>query len=813
MNVKVMAACMFICMAGTYSSYSQHSISGVIKDHANGKPMESAVIYLPDLRIGATTDNSGHYKLDNIPSGIYLAEVSHIGFETSTLKVNSGAGQSWDIDLNPSGSTLEPVTVTGVSMATVRKDDPIPVGSMGKRALTEAVSSNIIDALTAIPGVSQITVGPSISKPVVRGLGYNRVIVMNDGVRQEGQQWFDEFGIEVDPHSVERVEVLKGPGSLRYGSDAMAGVINLLGPRTLPEGTVRGQLTGNYQSNNGMWDGAAELAGNKKGFTWDLLYSGLATHAYKNKYDGYVWNSAYSQNNLKGVFGINGKWGFSRLTLSMFNMKLGIIEGLRDSASGDFLAHYPSADGEDSLGIAPESDFKKYHFYPVIHQHIRHYKAVLDNSFALGKGRLDVRLGLQVNHRQEANDITKGDIYNNYFFLRTFNYDVQYVMPTWNKWDVSMGVNGMQQSSEDRGIVFVLPEYTLFDAGLFAIAKRKFGKLNFSAGLRGDTRKLHGKDMYVDADGVRLPGPETDGVQRFTAYQSDFSGLSGSVGITYDFSRNFYGKLNLARGYRAPTASETGQNGIHDGTPFYEIGDPTLKPESSLQVDGTLGFHNEDITAELDLFNNRISNYVFPVKLESALGGDSIRFDNVAGFEGPTFKYVSGDANLAGGEAMLDVHPKSLPWLNVDASYSMVRAVQLHQPDETKYLPYTPPDKFHAGARFGFGGGDHALRGAFFLVGVDHYFTQDRIYYQFGNETETPGYTLVNAGFGTDIFTGKRKLCSLILAGTNLMDVAYQSHMSRLKYTDTNNVTGRVGVFNMGRNLSVKLIFPFECAH
>ncbi len=810
MRYQILVVALASCLSTASFAQDRNSISGKITARADGRALPDATIFIPDLARTTRTDKDGNYAFHDVPDGTYLLEFSHVGFQSVVQRIRTGSASATNVTLDLSTYVLDQVTVTGVSTATERRKDPIPMAAMTASQLRENATTNIIDAIAGIPGVSQITVGPSISKPVVRGLGYNRVVVMNDGVRQEGQQWFDEFGIEVDEHSVDRVEVLKGPGSLRYGSDAMAGVINFLAPAAPAEGRIQGKLSGEYQSNNGKWDGAAEFMGNKHGFTWDVLYSGLTTHDYRNKYDGPVWNSAYGQQNLKGIFGIDRKWGHSRLTLSKFDQKLGIIEGLRDSATGQFLAHYQDAAGEDSLDIAPADQYKKYGFYPVIHQHIRHYKAVSDNSFALGKGRLDVRVGLQVNHRQEANDISKGDIYNNYFFLRTLNYDVQYVLPSLNKWDISFGVNGMQQVSEDRGIVFVLPEYDLFDAGVFGIAKRDFGKLHFSSGLRLDTRKLHGHDMWVDADGVRLPGPAAGAEQRFTAYHSDFTGLSGSIGASYDISSAFYLKANIARGYRAPTAAETGQNGIHDGTPFYEIGDPALKPEYSLQFDGTIGFHHADVTAELNLFNNHINNYVFPVKLESALGGDSIRYDNVAGFEGPTFKYVQGDANLSGAELMLNLHPRSLPWGSFDMAYSFVRAIQMNQPIETRYLPYTPPAKLHAGIRMAPKGSGGTFRAPFLILGVDHYFEQDKVYLQFGNETVTPGYTLINASMGTDIFAGKHRICSLILAGTNLGDVAYQSNMSRLKYTDPNNVTGRIGIYNMGRNLSLKLIFPFD---
>src|ERR1019366_2700219 len=307
-----------------------------------------------------------------------------------------------------------------------------------------------------------------------------------------GQQWFDEFGEEIDEFSVNKVEILKGPASLSYGSDAMAGVINMLAASPLQEGQIKGNVLANYQTNNGLIAQSYNLAGNIKGFIWDARYSNKMAHCYQNKYDGYIANSGYSESNGKAMVGINRKWGYSHLTLSSVDMKLGIIEGARDSATGKFLQHFHGADNTDSLGIAPASGFTKYNNFPVIHQHICHYKAVWDNSLALGYGRLNLRVGLQQNYRQEANDITQ-NIYNNYFFLQTLTYDVRYILPEKNHFELSIGINGMKQNSEDRGTAFVLPEYSLFDIGTFAIAKKTFDKLSVSGGIRYDTRLMNGK--------------------------------------------------------------------------------------------------------------------------------------------------------------------------------------------------------------------------------------------------------------------------------------------------------------------------------
>lgn len=790
------------------TAVSQNKLQGKITDNKNHEALMGVSVYIPDVKLGAVTDSKGQYTIKNIPQGSYLVIVSTIGYASQVKEITIKETATLDFAMSHAVIGLKEVIVTGVSSATELQTNPVPINIVSNRSLLQNSATNIIDAIAIIPGVSQMTLGPNISKPFIRGLGYNRVVTINDGVRQEGQQWFDEFGEEIDEFSVNKVEILKGPASLSYGSDAMAGVINMLAAPPLPEGQVKGDILANYQSNNGLLASSFNLAGNNNGFIWDLRYTNKMAHDYKNKYDGYVANSGYTENNFKALFGINRKWGYSHLTLSLFNLKLGIIEGARDSATGKFLQHFLINGPADSLGIAPADGFKKYNNFPVIHQHVRHYKAVFDNSFAFENGRLNVRLGFQQNHRQEANNLMQGDVFNNYFFLNTFNYDTRYIFREKNHTEISAGINGMLQNSENRGTAFVIPEYSIFDIGVFGIAKKTFGKLSLSGGLRFDNRTLKGKELWVDSMGRRLAGPGPGAIADFTPYMSKFTGLSGSLGAAYNFNDIYYAKLNIARGYRAPTAAESGANGIHDGTPFYEIGDHSLKAESSFQLDATFGASSKDVSFEVTGFVNKINNYIFAAKLESVFGGDSIREDPALALTpGPAFKYVQGNAILSGAELIFTVHPASIPWLNFDNSFSFVSAIQKNQPDSTKYLPFTPPAKYRGELKLICSKGK-TIRNGYIKIGVDYFLEQNKVYYKYGNETVTPAYALLNAGAGGDICVHDKTIFSVYIYGSNLTDVGYQSNMSRLKYTDVNNVTGRTGVFNMGRNISFKLIIP-----
>lgn len=789
---------------------AQISLSGKITDNKDNSALNGASIYIPDIKTGAVSRADGSYEIKNIPNGTYLVEVSFIGFASQTKDITVNGQTVINFSLERSTIESPEVVVTGVASATEQQTNPAPVSIVQQNTLQETTSDNIIDALRNAPGVSQIKDGPAISKPVIRGLGYNRVVVVNDGIRQEGQQFGDEFGIEVDPYTVDKVEILRGPASLSYGSDAMAGVINMISAPTLPEGQVKGNIQGIYQTNNGLYGGSANIAGNNNDITYDVRYTYADAHAYKNKYDGYVFNSGYGESNFKGSIGINRRWGYSRIILSSFGLKTGIVEGGRDEVTGQFNKHVRASDGSDSVVIVSDDELKSYTHDLIIHQHVRHYKAVWDNSFAIGKGRLGFRLGFQENLRQEANDATLGNVYNIYYFLNTFNYDVRYTFAEKNHFEYSVGANGMQQSSQNRGLLFLVPAYHLFDIGAFAIAKKSFDNFSIAGGLRFDNRTLHGDDLWLDSSGLVVPANTPDAVHRFTAYKSDFSGISGSIGATYNFSKTFYGKVNFSRAFRAPNIAESGSNGIHDGTPFYEIGDPTLKPETSLQVDATLGINTKDISAELTLFDNNIDNYIFPVKLASVFGGDSIRTDVMAASDGPTFKYISGDAVLTGGELTLNIHPQNTSWFHFNNTLSMLSAIQKRQPDSTKYLPYTPPYKLYSGVEFVAKKLGNAFANAYVRIDVENYFKQDKIYYKFGDETVTPGYTLLNVGAGTDITSKGHTLFSINIYANNLTDAAYQSNMSRLKYGDPNVVTGRIGVYEMGRNIGFKINVPID---
>ncbi len=663
---------------------------------------------------------------------------------------------------------LKQVVVTGPTGAVKMQDMSMPAGVVDRNSLRMTPATNIVDAVAKLPGVSQVSTGSGISKPVIRGLGYNRVVVVADGVRQEGQQWGDEHGVEIDGNAVSSVEVLKGPASLLYGSDALAGVLKLNTDPVVPLGKMRVNVNTEYHSNSGLVNYTFNFGGNKQGLSWNIRYGDKFAHAYKTPIDGYVPNTQFRERALSGMLGVNKAWGHTRLIGSYFHLTPSIAEGERDPLTGKL--------------EQPYTDAKTYH-HGLPYQQVYHYKAVLDNAFYLGEGRLNAVLAYQQNRRQEFEE---PDEYVLYLKLHTVNYNVHYVTRRLGEdWRITSGVSGMWQRSLNEGDEFLIPDYSLFDFGAFITTTANVGRWALNGGLRFDNRHLDSRELMDDGD------------VRFQAFKRNFNGFTASVGAVWHANEHLDLRANAARGFRAPNISELASNGVHEGSLRYEVGNRDLKPEFSLQFDLGAELTTFWLDAQLSLFSNRIDNYIFIHRTGEVLDDEFM-----------TYRYDSGDAQLLGGELALDIHPWH--FLHLGTSFALVNAVQLHQPEESKYLPFTPAPRWQSDIKWEIVHDGRVLNNAFVSLGVDYNFKQDHYYRADNTETATPAYCLLNAAIGTDImFKGQRVAC-LSLMGTNLTNKAYQSHLSRLKYAEVNPVTGRQGVLNMGRNIIVKLTIPLE---
>ena len=633
---------------------------------------------------------------------------------------------------------LNEVVVTGLAGDTKVKHTPSPISVIRPADLAGRASTNIIQALAAEPGLSAITTGAGIAKPVIRGLGYNRVVVVNDGIRQEGQQWGDEHGIELDGAAVHSVEILKGPASLMYGSDALAGVLIFRGTPVAPMGKVQGHVSAEYQSNNNLFTYSLLAGGNHSGWVWNARFSDKYAQAYRNSVNGRVYNSGFRERAASGMFGKNASWGYSRLKFSYYHLTPGIIEG------GD----------EGSLTSLPGLPF----------QHVRHYKVVSDNTVRIGEGNLKAIVGWQQNRRQEFEESATECGLD--LKLNTIHYDIRYQIEFPAEWKAAWGVGGMFQLNKNLGEEYLIPDYRLFDAGVFATASKQWREWTFSGGVRMDFRRLHSFAL--------------DG--RFEDFSRSFPGFSASLGAVRPLGEHFTVRANIARGFRAPNLSELASNGEHEGTLRYELGNKDLRPEYSLQGDLGLDFESKYVSVHGAFFLSRVSNYIFAVK-NGELSDEGL----------PVYAFVSGLAHLRGGELVLDVHP--VHSLHLSSAFSCVFANERGG----EALPLIPAPRLFSEIKYEFTHGGQTFNNAFLALNLDWNMAQNRFYSIDGTETATPAYVLLGASAGTDVVIKGKTRFSVYLIGSNLTDKAYMPHLSRLK---------EAGVYNMGRNISVKVSIP-----
>ena len=747
-SILLMLVCVCVCVpSSAYTTTKKVVLHGRVTDAVDGQPVVGASIYFPLLKQGTVTNHEGLYEIKDLPAVKTTIQVTYVGHLTIIESIDLHITTEHNFVMQENNATLKEVVVTGLTGSTRADHSPAPISVVAPRVLQATSSSNLIDAIAHQPGVSQITTGGGISKPVIRGLGYNRIVTVNDGIRQEGQQWGDEHGIEVDAQSVHSVEILKGPATLMYGSDAMAGVLVFHETPVMPQGQMALNVGTEYQTNNHLWDYTIDFAGNQKGWVWNWRWSEKDAGEYKNKVDGRVPGSQFHERALTGMLGVNRGWGYSHLKLSYYHLKPGLIEGERDEDTGQLL---------------PSEAFQK----------IGHYKAVLDNSFLIGDGSLKAVVGYQQNRRREFEN---ADELGLDFRLHTVNYDVHYLQATDTDWQYAAGISGMWQYSENQGEEYLIPSYRLFDAGLFASVTHHINNLTLSGGLRYDIRRLHSYEQ------------QEDDALRFTDFTRNFQGLTGSVGAIYNITPKLNMRLNLSKGFRAPNLSELGSNGEHEGTFRYEIGNQQLSPEHSWQLDFGIDYSSEIISTQLSLFANHIDNYIFLEKLTS----DAT--DN-------RFQYCQGTSRLLGFEAVVDIHP--IEPLHFENAFSYVNARQLNQPEESRWLPFTPAPRWNSNLRYDIIRDGRTLTNTFVSLGLECYLRQANAHTAYGTETPTPSYTLLNLTAGTDLRWHRRTVASIYLSATNLTDRASQSHLSRLKYADG------PGICNMGRSIGIKVLIP-----
>ncbi|WP_316829183.1 TonB-dependent receptor [Pedobacter aquatilis] len=787
----------------------------------DGMPKENVSVKLSGSAKAVKTDPSGTYVFEKLAAGNYEIVFSAVGYALRKEKITLGDSvQVLNVAFEQMASNLNDVVITGVNRATELRKSPVPIAVLSRKTMDQNVNTNLIDAIVkGIPGVSAVTTGPNVSKPFIRGLGYNRVLTLYDGLRQEGQQWGDEHGIEVDEYGIGRAEVVKGPASLTYGSDALAGVINMIPINPAFENnTLKGDFTMNYQANNGMLGSSLGLAYIRDDWKYTFRASAKTAHNYHNAIDGYVYGTAFREYNLSASARVDKKWGYAKTALTYYDNLMEIPDGSRDSLSRKFTRQVLDADDDiKKRPVVPESALTTYRINP-LHQHIQHVRLYQSGQLKFANSDLNFLFGAQQSIRREFNHPTLPEQAGLYVVLNTLNYDVKYNLPDFAGFESTLGINGMFQGNRSKAATdFPIPDYDLFDIGAFYFAKKSIGKVDVSGGIRIDRRNISWNDFYVGTDtqtgfGKQVSAGFPAAERQFPAFNKNYYGLSGSLGLTYNITEKLLLKANVARGYRAPNITEIGSNGLDPGAHIVYLGNRTFKPEFNLQEDVGIVAYLKDLDISLELFNNNISNYIYQSRLTDEEG------DPVVIVPGNlTYQYQQAKARLYGAEFSINLHPAGLKWLAFNNSLAYTVGLNQNEAllqqygEEAKYLPLIPPLQVRSELKLTAQSAKGWLAQPYFKIDALFAADQNRFYALDATESFTAGYTLFNAGVGTGINNKSGKtIIDIFIQCDNIFDKAYLSNLNRLKYFEYYSASpkGKQGIYNMGRNLSFKIRIP-----
>ena len=707
---------------------AQIAVSGTVTNMAN-QPIKGVSVYIGAIQKGTKTDENGKYTLSNLPKSGLKLSFTYVGFTSQNIALNNtDAAQTINVVLEESIFEMDEVIVS-TAFNKIQSQNVMKVEHETIKELQQKGTATLIEGLATIPGVSQVSTGTSIGKPVIRGLSGNRVLVYSQGVRMENQQFGDEHGLGLNDAGIESVEVIKGPASLLYGSDALGGVLYFNPEKFADANTFKANLNQKLFSNTLGSNTSLGLKTSTE--NWKFLARGsYNTHSdYRVSGGDRVTNTRYNETDFKTAAGYSNAKFSTVLRYNYNDLDLGLPED----------------------GIAAQSRSKNTE---LPRQTVFNHLLSLNSVVYFANTKLDVDLGYVTNDRSEFEDSNEASLHMK---LKTFNYNAKYHLPKVGNLETILGVQGMHQTNANFGEELLIPDATTNDFGVFGTANYEWGTSSaLQAGLRYDNRKISSEENgTVGEEGY------------FQAIDKSFDSFNAALGYKTDLAANFTMRLNLASGFRAPNLAELTSNGVHEGTNRYEIGNSELKTEQNFQTDLNLEYKTDHFEFFVNGFYNHINNYIY-----TSPAGTVIE-------ENAVFNYIQSNAKLYGGEIGLHVHPHPLDWLHYETAFETVTAKN----QSGDYLPLIPANNWNNTLRGEFTIKDWLTSG-FATLNVSTTLNQDNVS---GFETRSAGYTLVNLGLGGTVKFGKT-VFDVNLNANNLFDKEYIAHLSRLKTDGVANI-------------------------
>ena len=744
------------------------TLQGKVVDAHSQEPVAFANVAIQGSSIGAIADENGLYFIDNICAGTYTIVCSHVNCDHVVHNIILTEDTRKDFILESHGIFMEEILVRG-------KAEPLKAAGASSTLEAAQLGSgrglSLGDAIEQLPGVTVLNTGATIAKPVIQGLHSNRVLLLNNGVRQEGQQWGNEHAPAIDPFLADRVTVIKGAGSVRYGADAIGGVI-LIEPRPLREKPGMGgeiNLQGLSNGRTGLASGMLEGALKGKWPISGRLQGTVKRGGNLRTPNYFLDNTGVEELNFSWALGLKKERWNTELFFSRFYTRLGIFSGshignLTDLANA-IERERPLQDGAFTYELGRPQQ-RIYH-------ELFKWKGELETGEL---GSLQLQLARQFNRRQEFDSHRPyGNLPDNFdepqieFEITTHTAELAWQHHPIHLLRGSIGAHFMQQANTtDRGAL--IPNYENYTAGFFWIERWKNFPfpLEVEGGLRYDYQ-------WMD---VGLQGRDT--INRQLAFRN----LSGTIGAIYRFPKLLELRFNFGTAWRAPNVNELFSDGVHHGAASFETGDPDLQPERAYNSSLSFDFDDKDkLSATLSLFYNVIDNFIF---LEP-------QAEPVLTIRGafPAFGYAQADARLMGLDWQLAY--EAMPGLRLESQASLLRAWNRSREEP---LSLMPPDQFEHALRYSFGEDEN--KAPYLRLAMINVLEQTRAPAETDYAPPPPGHTRFKLEGGAQFRLGKQPL-EVSLAVFNLFNTSYRQYLNRFRYFADET----------GRNVSLHLRAPF----
>ncbi|SFS37993.1 TonB-dependent receptor [Sphingobacterium wenxiniae] len=668
---------------------------------------------------------------------------------------------------------LQDVVITGKQMQSLSAS----LHRLSQVQMREQKGNLLAESLSQLSGLSTIGMGNSIVKPVINGLHGNRILLLNQGVRQEGQQWGVEHAPEIDPFVADKLEVIKGAQGVRYGADALGGVILITADDIDSHKAIAGEINTIGQSNSRSLTLNGELEGGVVAIPnlgWRIQASGKKAGNYRAA-DYYLGNTGAKELNYSGTLQYQQEANRWEAYYSHFGTTLGIFRGAHIATAEDIEARI--AHGR------PYEDYAFSYDIEAPRQTVTHDLAKLQWKRQLrGEQSLEVLYAFQHNHRKEfdlrriaADDTPMADM-----VLTTQNLDISYKVK-----GLSVGTQTSIQVNNNTpgtGTTPIIPNFDSYTLSAYAIQQLHFGRLHTEGGLRYDYK-------HLDMAGYRYDyaHPNADGSlnQYLMTDNRQFHNVSGTFGILYHILPHFNWKSNIGLAWRAPSANELYSDGVHHGSGTYEVGNKNLVSEKGLKWVNSLIWNTEKWQATVDAYAQMVYDYIY-----AQPHSDSVRQTIRGTF--PLFSYEQHDAFFYGVDLSASFTLNEQLGYHIKASLVRAKNTTLNS-----YLPYIPADRWSHAIQWE---PTYApLRNAY--IKFTHRFVAEQARYEDGTDYTAPpsAYHLFDLVLSKHITMPEERNLQVLLSVNNLFNTSYKDYMDRFRYF----------AHQMGRNIQVKLSYQF----